>query len=160
MCILTKYLYLFQALLIVIPSHYFKQVHFLFIKFIWAHKRPCLPRHKLTLSKQYGDLAIHNVLKYYQATHLGRLCDWRRHYAVKLWAQIEQAQTDISLKCAPWCYKALPCALKSHPLLGPTVRISSHLFTQASLSSHDCPLRPILGNPQFRLGLPEQAFQT
>lgn len=39
MCILPKYLYLFQALPIHIPTYYFKQVHSLFTKFVWVYKK-------------------------------------------------------------------------------------------------------------------------
>lgn len=96
---------LLQALLIVmIPPHYFKQVHSLFLKFIWAHKQSCLPHSQLSLHKQYGGLAIPDGLKYNQATYLSRFLDWRHHAEVKLWAQIEQAQTDIPLNGTPWCY--------------------------------------------------------
>lgn len=160
MCILPKYLCLFQALPIKISGRYFKQVHSLFIKLIWAHKWPCLPRHQLSLTKQYGGLALPDVLKYHQVVHLGRLIDWRCQYAAKLWAQIEQAQTDIQLKSALWCYDALPPALKSHPLLGPTIRICSHLFTQASLSAKASPLSPILANPQFLPGFHDECFRA
>lgn len=41
---------------------------------------------------------------------------------------------DVSLKGPLWCYEALPCIPKSHPVLGPTIKhICSHLFTQTSL---------------------------
>lgn len=36
MCILPKFLYQFQALPIKIPLTYFRQIHYLFIKLIWA----------------------------------------------------------------------------------------------------------------------------
>lgn len=85
MCILPKYLYLFQTLPVKIPSQFFKQVHSIFIKFIWAHKRPCTPRSLLSLPKQYGGIALPDVLKYYQAVHLGCLIAWNHHSAGKLW---------------------------------------------------------------------------
>lgn len=84
MCILPKKLYLFQALPIKLPSHYFKQAGTLFIRFIWAHKRPHLPQHQLSLPKQYGGLALNDVWKNYQATHLGRFIDWWWHYRSEL----------------------------------------------------------------------------
>lgn len=63
MSILPKFLHLFKALPIQIPSHFFNQVHFLFTKFIWAHSKPCLPRKYLTLPKHYGGLALPGVKK-------------------------------------------------------------------------------------------------
>lgn len=91
--------------------NFFKQVHNLFIKFIWARKHPRLPSRRLSLPKQYGGLAVPDVLKYYQATHSGRRIDWCHHCDIKLWAQIEHAQTDIPLKSALECYEALPTSV-------------------------------------------------
>lgn len=156
MSILPKYVYLLQTLPIKIPSQYFKQVHSLFIKFIWANKRPCIPRSQL--SKHSGGIALPDVLKYYQAVHLGQLIDWSCHSRDKLWVQIEQAQTDVLLKGAPWCYDNLPSCLKLHPLIGPTVRTFSQVIIKTSLSSMDLPLMPILGNPRFPPGWRDHHF--
>lgn len=57
-------------------------------------KKPQLSRRYLTLSKRLGGLALPDVRKYFQATHLSRFIDWRWHYKVKLWAQLEQSQTN------------------------------------------------------------------
>lgn len=85
---------------------------------------------------------------------------WTNCLALPLWGQtqIEQAQSDIPLTSAPWCYKALARALKSQPLLGPTTHLCSHQFIHASLSSQDSPLFPNLGNPQFSLGLQDMTY--
>lgn len=74
-CILPKFLYLFQALPIQIPLSYFKQVQALFTRFVWAQKKPRLSRTLLTLPKQYGGLALPDVRRYYQAVQLGRVID-------------------------------------------------------------------------------------
>lgn len=118
MSMLSKFLYLLQALPIYIPSHYFKLIQRVFFEFIWAHKHPRLKRDQLTLPKQYGVLAVPEVCKYYQAVHLSRLIDWNGHQDIKLWVQLEQAQSAISLCRASWCYNALPRDVKNHPLIG------------------------------------------
>lgn len=159
MCILTTFLYLFQALPIKIPLTYFRQVHSLFIMFVWAHKKTCLPRHLLSLPKQYGGLALPDIRKYYQTIHLGSIIDWCRLRCSKLWVQMEQAQTDILLMGALWCYGHL-LPSKSHPLLGTTLRISSHVSMQNSLSSSDSPLFPFMGNPRFSPGLDPHTIWT
>lgn len=100
MCILPKFLYLFQALPIQIPLSYFKQVQALFTRFVWAHKKPRLSRTLLTLPKQYGGLALPDVRRYYQAVQLGRVIDWQRHSDLKLWVQVEQCQSPIPLRRA------------------------------------------------------------
>lgn len=79
MCIFPKFLYLFQASPVKILPHYFKQMHSIFIKFIWAKSKPRLCRSYLTLPKHYGGLALPDLKNYYRAVHLGRIIDWNRH---------------------------------------------------------------------------------
>lgn len=67
MCILPKYLYLFQTLPIRIPLSYFKQVQALFTRFVWAHKSPRIPRTLLTMPKHNGGLAMPDIRRYYQS---------------------------------------------------------------------------------------------
>lgn len=119
-----------------------------------------LPRRLLSLPKHYGGLALPDVRKYYQATHLDRFIDWSRHYNTKLWAQLEQAQTYIPLKGALWCSNNLPLVLKAHPLLGTTLCICSGTIFTASLSTHASPCSSILGNPAFSPGLGSPEFKT
>lgn len=76
----------------------------------------------------------------------------------KLWKQIEQAQSDITLKSALWCYDSLPPGLKSHPLLGTTLRHGSQVIMHSSLTSSNSPLFPILGHPNFTPGLHSVEF--
>lgn len=78
MSILSKFLYLFQTLPIVIPAAFFCQISAHFTKFISSQKQPRLCRRPLTLPKCYGGKAVPDALKYYQAAHLGRVVDWCR----------------------------------------------------------------------------------
>lgn len=160
MCILPKFLYLLQALPVHIPHLFFKQVHALFTRFIWANKKPCIRRTMLSLPKQYGGLALPDIRQYFLATQLGPILDWRRNAKTKLWVRIEQAQTDIPLKSAFWCYDLLPSGLKTHPLLGTTLRYSSQVSIQYSLTSNNSPLYPILGNPNFAPGIHSIEFDS
>lgn len=100
MSILPKFLYLFQTLLIKIPSSYLKQVQSLFTRFVWANKKPRIPKSQFCLSKQNGGVALPDIRKYYQAAHLSRVVDWHHHKESKLWTQIEQHQTNIPLQTA------------------------------------------------------------
>lgn len=159
MCILPKFLYLLQALPIQMPSSYFDQVRAVFFDFIWAHKRPRLNRRQIMLPKQYGGLAVPDLRKYYQATHLTRLIDWNRHQSMKLWTSLEQAQCEIPLDRAPWCHNSLPRVVKNHPLIGTTTQLCSTLFTRADLVPLKSPLRPVLGNPEFARGHTDPVFR-
>lgn len=86
--------------------------------------------------------------------------DWYRHSGTKLWSQLEQAQSEIPLQRASWCYKSVPGLLKNHPLIGPTTQICSQLFTQVSFSSSNSPLFPILGNLHFTPGFQDKTFRA
>lgn len=50
--------------------------------------------------------------------------------------------------------------LKSHPLLGTTLLLFYHASIQASLTTRESPLFPILGNPQFPPGFRSSEFKT
>lgn len=76
----------------------------------------------------------------------------------KLWVQIEQALSDIPLKSALWCYDSLSPSLKSHPLLGTTLRHGSQVTMHSSLTSSNSPLFLILGHPNFTPGLHSVEF--
>lgn len=160
MMVLPKFLYLLQALPIHIPANYFRQAHSLFTTFLWAGKKPRLPRKTLSLQKQHGGMAMPEIKTYYQAVHLSRLVDWCRHQETKLWPQIEQSQSDIPLNRAPWNGSTLPTRIRSHPLIGPTTSICTRLISQTSLSTKNSLLRPILGNPQFTPGIIDPTFRT
>lgn len=159
MSILPKLLYLMQALPIHIPLSFFRQVQSLFTDFVWAKKRPRLPNKLLILPKSSGGLALPNIRAYYQAVHLGRLIDWRRHQETKLWSQMEQSHTTIPLGGTPWCYQGLPTELKRHPLIGNTARICANLISKTTISSPNSPLYPIIGNPLFTPGLQDGIFR-
>lgn len=158
--ILPKFIYLIQALPIQIPPSFFRQVQALFTRFVWAHNKPRIRRSQMALPKHCGGLALPDVQQYYLASHLGCILDWRRNKTSKLWVQIEQSQTYIPLKSALWCYGDLPTELKSHPLMGTTLRHSHLVSIHTSLTSKNSPLFPILGHPNFELGLHRTAYPT
>lgn len=160
MCILPKFIYLIQALPIHIPPSYFKQVQSLFTRFIWAHKKPRLRRSLLTLPKSEGGLALPDIRQYFLASHLGRILDWRRNKTSKLWVHLEQSQTHIPLKGALRCYSDLPSRMRSHPLIGTTLKHSHQIALQTSLTSKKSPLFPILGHPNFAPGLQLTDYTT
>lgn len=132
---------------------HFEQIHTFITGFIWAYKNQRIGRPVLILPKQYGGLAVLDLHKYYQVAHLGHLIDWCQHGDIKIWPNLEQAQSSALLHRAPWCYGGLPSNIKTLPLIGPTLRQCSGLFTKGKLSSSDSPLFPIFGNPHFIPGL-------
>lgn len=159
MNIFPKFLYLFQAVPIAIPRNFFRNIQTLFTKFIWVHRHPRIRRTLLSLPKQYGGLAVPDMYKYYQAVHLGRLLDWCQHGDLKIWPGLEQAQSRELLHRAPWCFRDLASNTKLHPTIGPTLHICYNL-SKGKLSTQDSPLVPILGNPQFILGIQKGPFEV
>lgn len=101
-----------------------------------------------------------DIKTYYHAVHLSRLIDWCRHRESKLWTQIEQAQSSFPLNRTPWCHEDLPFDIRRHPLIGCTISLCAHLFSQNSLSHANSSLRPILGNPLFTPGMSVLKFHT
>lgn len=158
MCILPKFLYLFQALPVRILPQYFKQVHSLFTKFVRSNSKSRLHRRYLTLLKQYGGLALPDLKNYYLAVHLERIIDWNRHEKTKLWTELEHFQTVVSLKRAAWCYDQLPSTLTSHRVIGTTLCIGLTIMRTTPHSTRNSPLFPILGNPAFLPGLKQSEY--
>lgn len=101
---------------------------------------------------------IPDMYKYYQVALVSRMIDGCRHGDLKIWPRLEQAQSRELLLRAPWCFRDLPSMTKSHPTIRPTLRICNNLFAKGKLSSRDSPLVPVLGNPQFILGLRKGSF--
>lgn len=154
MCILPKKLYIFQALPIRIPFSYLKQVQALFIRLFLGLQETTSSRTLLTLPKCYGGLALPDIWRYYQAVQLGRVIDWQRHSDLRLWAQIEQHQSPITLRGALWCWDFVPLDINSHPLIGNTLKQCLHAITHAEQTTKTSPLTLIIGNPEFLPGLP------
>lgn len=77
----------------------------------------------------------------------------------KFRTDIEQLN-PVPLCRASWCYAALPASLKTHPIIGPTLRIGSRICLNPKFSSIQSPLFPILGNPSFLPGIVPGAFDS
>lgn len=71
-----RLLCLFHALLIEIPTIFFKRLTTAQRNFIWANKRPRIQLKILHLPKSKGGMGIPDFRKYFYATHLTRIIDW------------------------------------------------------------------------------------
>lgn len=104
------------------------------------------------MPRSFGGVAVPDIFKYYREVHLGRVVDWCRHTELKLWIGMEQQQSPVPLRRAPWCYAALPISLKTHSTIGPMLQIGARTCRDSKYFSKQSPLFPILGNPSFLPG--------
>lgn len=161
MTVLPKILYLLRTLPIKIPHSFFKKLHALQMKFIWAHKPPRIKASLLTRPKNLGGLGIPDFKSYYHATHLARIIDWHCHSKSKDWVTIENDVSSIPLQFLPWVSKLkYPHTVKTHPLIGASLDIFHSLAKQPKFSSPLSPLTPLKDNPDFPPGMGNHLLTT
>lgn len=154
MTVLPKILYLLRTLPIKIPQSFFKTLHSLQIKFIWAHKPPRIKSTLLTRPKVMGGLGVPDFKAYYHASHIARIIDWHCHSILKDWVSIENDMSVIPLQFSPWIQKTrYPQSVKSHPLIGTSLDIFHNLAKHSKFSTPFSPLTLLQNNPDFIPGL-------
>lgn len=105
MTVLPKILYLLRTLPIKIPQSFFKALHSMQMKFIWAYKPPCIKSILLTRPKEMGGMGIPDFKAYYYASHITRIIDWHCHSNLKDWVLIENDMSTVPLQFSPWVPK-------------------------------------------------------
>lgn len=153
MNVLPRLLYPLQTLPIAIPLSFLQQIRTIFGTFVLAGKGPRINRKILSLPKQFGGLGLPDPIRYHRAVHLARVTEWCRLKEPKPWVRIEQNAVDIPLAGLPWLGGNTPQSARSHPTIGPTVRLSRSTFSNPAISSLPSPLTPVIGNPKFTPGL-------
>lgn len=154
MVVLPRVLYLIRALPVKIPLSFFKSLHPIEMKFIWAHKPPRIRSTLLTRSKERGGMGIPDFKAYYFASHVARIIDWHCHSASKDWISIESYLVPAPLQCSPWMSKTTyPKAMCAHPLVGTTLGIFHQLTKYPKFSTPLSPVTPLSNNPGFPPGL-------
>lgn len=102
MTILPRVLFFLQMVPVPLPSRFFKELHSLFIRFVWRGKRPRLAVAMLHRTKQNGGLGLPNISQYYQAIALQRIVNWKFHTSSKLWVQMEKVIAGRNLAYTSW----------------------------------------------------------
>uniref|UniRef100_A0A8C5LV67 Reverse transcriptase domain-containing protein n=1 Tax=Leptobrachium leishanense TaxID=445787 RepID=A0A8C5LV67_9ANUR len=145
MNILPRLLYLFQAVPVALPGSFFVALRLEIIKFIWAGQKSRLRISVLYRPKEDGGLALPDLSNYYRVAQLTRLVDWSSVGDGGRWLDLEGAGSVL-----PWLPpSAVPKELRSHPLIGTTLRLWDHLKFSHALSSSPSPLMPLTSNPLF-----------
>lgn len=135
MLILPKLLFQFQTLPISIPVAFFKKVESTFTAFIWAEKRPRIPRSVLVLPKAHRGIAVPDPRRHYHAAMLTRWMDWSHHAGLKCWVGLELSLYPLYFPRAPWYLQDLPAVVKMHPTIGPMIRTCSLMAFSKGLST-------------------------
>uniref|UniRef100_A0A3B3BI18 Uncharacterized protein n=1 Tax=Oryzias melastigma TaxID=30732 RepID=A0A3B3BI18_ORYME len=89
MNVLSRFLYLFMSLPIVVPNSYFVTWDKLISRFIWGGKKPRIKYKTLQLDKEHGGLALPNLKQYYYAAQLKYIACWCAPEIKAQWKQIE-----------------------------------------------------------------------
>ena len=91
MTILTKFLYLFQHIPVLISKKFFAKVNKLISHFLWGSKAVRMRKNILQLPKRSRGLALPNFLHYYWAANIQKLLYWTAKTTVNqpAWVQVE-----------------------------------------------------------------------
>lgn len=95
--ILSKVLYVFQALPINIPGAYFKTLWLLLWRFLWKHWGPRVAYKVLVRPKSNGGLSLPDFETYHKAAVLARIVDCLHSTPLKNWVQLEEIISETPL---------------------------------------------------------------
>lgn len=161
MTVLPKLLYVIRTLPIKLPPSLFKTLRTLFVRFIWAHKKPRIKLEALMKAKEMGGLGVPNLRDYYLASHAARIIDWHCHRDSKDWVGLEMALFSTPLSFAPWLkWSNYPDELKHHPITGTTLKLLHDLPRGKVITSALGPLTQMKDNPGFIPGLDNSHLQS
>lgn len=146
MDIVPHFLYLFQAIPIVVSHSFFVTLQSASTRFIWGCKRPRLQRRILSFPKAKGGAEALDLYYYHAAAVLTRLVKWFHHYHLKQWVHIEQLIAPYDLMALPW----LDISARGS--------LSSLSFLTAHLSAKVGPITPLIRNPRFPLAVARTCF--
>uniref|UniRef100_A0A8C5QKB6 Reverse transcriptase domain-containing protein n=1 Tax=Leptobrachium leishanense TaxID=445787 RepID=A0A8C5QKB6_9ANUR len=154
MNVMPRLLYTLQALPILLPRTFFKELDSIFLAFIWPKGRPRVKIHLLRRPRLEGGLALPDAKLYFYAAQLTRMLDWMSETSDKLWLDLEEQQARRPLWTAPW----LPTQLLRHglppsSLYGDTLSVWWRIRGLFGLSPSLSPLMPLQHHPDFSPGL-------
>ena len=163
MTILSKFLYLFQALPLFIPGSFFQLLNSVISSYLWRGKRPRLIKIHLQKTKPTGGLALPNFRFYYWAANLRCLAFWSSCYGqpdCPDWVAMElQSNDNLSILALLGSSLPLP-SLRSirNPVVKHSLKIWAQLRKHFGFHSFSL-LSPIASNYLFKPSYQDSAFQ-
>lgn len=82
---------------IFVPQRYFQVMKKMILGNIWQHKKPIIKDTILSRGKKRGGLGLPDLKKYYEATLLARVVDWKYNNQEKRWVEIEKGLNEANL---------------------------------------------------------------
>lgn len=161
MCILPKFLYLFQALTIFIHASFFQQIDSIISSYIWQGKKTWLNKAQLQKPKISGGLAFPNFRFYYWAANLRCLVFWSYCYG-KLdcpdWVTIEQHVNDAYSALAFLGSPLFSIKFSQNPVVQHSLKIWAQFRNLFGFHSFSL-LSPITSNYIFKPASLDPGFQ-
>lgn len=161
MSIIPKFIYLFQALPLPLPSNFHKKIDSIFTQFIWNNRKGRLRLKLLFLPYERGGLRVPNLKWYYWAAQLSSAMYYFSSSTPPAWVNIEQKSvSDLPIK--QYLYSSDVKTLKKqtrNPFVKNTISVwyAAHNFVDETITLSR--FTPIWGNRQFRPGRLDGGFK-
>lgn len=160
MSVLPKFLYLFQAIPLPLPTSFFSTLNKNFTRFIWNNKRSRLRLSLLCLPYERGGLKLPNMKLYYWAAQLRTAIYYFHNAEVPAWVKIENNAIDLPL-CS-YLYSSQDKTLgkrTQNPFLKNTLMIWHEAHTFLNDTPKLSCFAPIWGNEKFTPGRHDMGFR-